>query len=1107
MRELFQRDIAYRIGDFGEIPPPATNTKLGLVWQYLESSSIAFGKGEYRLAATRALGGIELLRSEDPSATQRCYGRALWEIKADAYAHMRQPEEAIRCGTQMLAESIALAEEIGHTLHLALSYLSLGHYHVDAGAYSEALEHYRTAATLVPLDTPRGIEAELLGSLADCHANLGNLREALVAADRAIALSASDPELARQERFRLMALDRRAFYLAWNGQCDTAVIESGVLVARLRELVSTDPAYRSDLARCLDHRAEILERSHRHADALTAAEESTALRRQALLQRSAPRLSLLRSMVTLARLAGHLGNSARAIELCEEAGQLMSDSDIPEGFPADLRAQIVTCHGRNLMALGCHEQGENRLLEGIRLFRHLAHQGRGAAIWRDAQAEVWLDLGKLLWPQEPARAKRCFARAVAWKRGIQRKNPHPFHRSSFAEALVLLGHAELGSNAVIPALARFDLAIAIFAELDIVPGDFPELATRISAGVVEAARQIIQSTEQQWGRFRHLARALSAAIDLADDEILEELQEQQRAFQRLWLEHFIDRSDGAGIVEFLSFAHGRRLALLAQAELKCRAAQENLSEDERRFLDIQRSLRRIDLEMAEILSARVPSLIGTEPASFLPGVIAGASHAIAGAGRILEQERDRLFHSYVALRDKLISEGRHRTPSSGIIEIDQIIPQACASTAVAVWCIPQAFDIDHHPLLVILSHSPAPALILPMPELNEAHGAFSKLLRIWRFGRSGMRGGNPAPSDPISFEQSAELETVLWRQMKTLWERLAGKLAPHDIANLHMVTHAEAHNLPWLGACPESIKLRQFPSLDFYLRRRNALPPPTPSPEHPLILLVEEPDDDPLNTLYHVPLEVEAIRQVWPGAVIEATHATAVDCSEASAIWIIGHGFSRNGFPLLGKGAGRQRLTDTTIFRNPDFRAGLVYASTCYMGNTIDTSGEPIGLSGLAALQDQIPLSAGAVSPIDDLDAALLAILFHAMWRETGDAPSAFHLARIRLSTRAWGDAEKDVFSVASARVRPGIRDLALSHAEICQNQIRKLYPALTARSHLQRQFAIQNRGRNILRLWGTDPCVASDMDTLSMEPNADSLPNMFRDDSVDTARYFSWFG
>lgn len=1107
MRELFQRDITYRIGEFGEVPPPMSDQALSLAWKSIEQASIQFDFGDYQLAAVQALSGIEALSNSKASTTHSCYCRALWEIKADAYARLHQPAEAIRCGTAMLVASTAMADYAGHTLHMAISYLNLGHYHFDAGGFQDALEHYRAAEHLLPSGSSARVEAELAGSYADCHANLGDLEEALIATDRAIALLSSSPGIADHERIRLAALDRRAFYLAWNGQCDMALIESEGVIEKLRQLAINDLNFRNDLARCLDHRAEILERSHRHDEALTAAEESTALRRQASLNRIDQRLSLLRSIVTLARLAGHQGDTPRAIELCEEAEALMSDSDRADCFPADLRAQIVTCHGRNLMAAGRHHEGENRLLEGIRLFRHQAHQGNGAAIWRDAQAEVLIDLGNLHLAQEPAIAKRYLARAVAWKHRINRENPHPFHNASLADTLVLLGHAELGINAVVAALGSFDLAIDIYVTLDVLPGGFPEVAIRISEGIIAATRQIAQSSEQQHKGFHQLAHVFSAAIDMADDEIVDSLQVHQRLFQRLWLRHFIDIGDGAAIVGLLSFAHGRRLALLAQAELKCREAQASLSEDERHFLDLQKSIRRIDLEMAEILSARTPSSIGNEQASVQPGVAAGSGNAIAGAGRLLEQQRDQLFRSYVALRDRLIAEGRYPTASSGIIDIDQVLPEADSNTALAVWCIPQAFDINHRPLLIILTHGPSTALILPVPELDEAHAAFSKLLKTWRFGRSGMRGGNLPIVDSTQREKPDALEAKLWRQMNTLWERLAGKLAPHGITHLHMVTHAEAHNLPWLGACPESIQLRQFPSLDFYLRRRNAPPPPTPSPEHPLILLVEEPDDDPLNTLYHVPLEVEAIRQVWPGSVIEATHADAVHCSEASAIWIIGHGFSRNGFPLLGKGAGRQRLTDATIFRSPNFRTGLIYASTCYMGSTKDTSGEPIGLSGLASRQDQVPLSAGSVSPIDDLDAALLAILFHVMWRETGDATAAFHLARNQLKTKCWGDATKEIFNEAANRTLPTMLELASSHAATGRDHVRELYPALSNGSRHRHQFAIRNRGLNTLQLWSTNLCELSSNEIPIPGAVTDYSGILYADRAGSTVDYFSWFG
>ena len=166
----------------------------------------------------------------------------------------------------------------------AQPFLLAGNAAYEAGDFEAALVSYAHAEAVLG-QTPDSdhmylIKAELLGLAADCHANLGAFDQALTLIERAVESIRLLPETTKhRHRGHLVLRDRRAFYLSWMGRCDTAAIESEAIISAQRLLVEEDPTCIPDLARSLDHQAEILERAHRAGEAMQAAAESTALRR------------------------------------------------------------------------------------------------------------------------------------------------------------------------------------------------------------------------------------------------------------------------------------------------------------------------------------------------------------------------------------------------------------------------------------------------------------------------------------------------------------------------------------------------------------------------------------------------------------------------------------------------------------------------------------------------------------------------------------------------------------------------------------------------------------------------------------------------------------
>ena len=333
----------------------------------------------------------------------------------------------------------ASSETICAEATAATEWLEQGHRLFDEGRFAEALRAYgegeRVLAPVGEAGDRRGVLlAALAASSADCHANLGDFDQAIAATEAALGHLRSGGHAWHRCRRQLLVSDRRAFYLAWIGRCDAAILESDTVVTALRKLVAEDPAYQPDLARSLDHRAEMLERAYRLPEAHAAAVESTSLRRALAEQDATQRIPFLRSAVTLARITGAVGNAHEAVSLCRESDRVVAAME--GAIPEDLKAQLAACHGRNLVDLGEGSAAEAKLLVGLKWFRALTLASHGASIHRDAYAEVMLDLGRMHIERNPTRARAWLIRAAAHKRFIARQEDHPLHWASLAEALI-----------------------------------------------------------------------------------------------------------------------------------------------------------------------------------------------------------------------------------------------------------------------------------------------------------------------------------------------------------------------------------------------------------------------------------------------------------------------------------------------------------------------------------------------------------------------------------------------------------------------------------------------------------------------------------------------
>jgi hypothetical protein len=830
---------------------------------------------------------------------------------------------------------------------------------------------------------------------------------------------------------------------------------------------------------------------------MQAATESTALRR-ALAQTDEQYVVLfLRSLSSQARLAGALEEFSMAVALCEEG--LARLAELSPAFPADLEAQFFVCHGRNLMASGMHEEGERSLRCSAASFRALAREANKPSIFMDAHAEVLLDLGRFHLDIDPAVARGYFLRASALKRRLAEADKHPSHRVSYAESKVWLACASLSTG--IWNLDSLSTAIAPLHNLGYLPPAFPTAAVDISRFLLTKARQYPLG-ECFWS----LAGLLMQSIDTGDDGYLDEIEPVIDEFQRMWLEYFIDRQDAISLITWLTFAHGRRLAILALAERRNRF-RTHISAEEDRLSELRRRIHRLDLEMDEILSARNPSLIQRDGAGKV-----GASNAVTGAGAALASEREQLFREFVGLRDILVARGAYPIPVSFLQNPLELLQRLKSQgNTIAIWCVPKAFGVDSAPCLVLVAPDEAIPRMVVVPELQNASEQFIRLVSVLGTGRSGLRGaGLSRLSVHVSPENVDDMEVACWDQMESLWQQICKPSIDNPAVRIDLVTHATAHNLPWLGSCPPWIELRQFPSVNFLISRNNAPVLPLPSPCRPLMLLRESVgNDNPFATLHHVELEAEIIRLAWESAVVEVTSSDVQ--TDVAGLWIIGHGLTDlRGQPLIGIGGDQRCLADTQPLCNGNLPLGLVYASTCYLGNTSDTENEPVGLPSLAALRPDAPFAAGAIAPVDDLGATLLALLFHHYWREESNPRRAFDHARQSLTNGDWPDAAIALLKEACRSRLPGLLQLARAHASISLAQVARCYPDLSRSRQLARQYSIRKKGRDCLECWAVKPAHSStdnQVEALISKLAGSGSVSPVAYHIKSTSRYWAWFG
>ena len=174
-----------------------------------------------------------------------------------------------------------------------------------------------------------------------------------------------------------------------------------------------------------------------------------------------------------------------------------------------------------------------------------------------------------------------------------------------------------------------------------------------------------------------------------------------------------------------------------------------------------------------------------------------------------------------------------------------------------------------------------------------------------------------------------------------------------------------------------------------------------PTPEHPLWVLADLQQVDPLKRLYFLPLEVALLQEIWGDKAIYISH----DLSEPPTVERL------SGLCLLGHGSfgqfllGEQKLNDHILATlKPDFT--ILDTSACVLAQVQDQQHEPEGFLMGGLLNAQMRWMNGSLLPVDDLLATLRTGLWHYHWSQqavdVADPRTALALAFKQLQEGSW---------------------------------------------------------------------------------------------------------
>ncbi len=185
-------------------------------------------------------------------------------------------------------------------------------------------------------------------------------------------------------------------------------------------------------------------------------------------------------------------------------------------------------------------------------------------------------------------------------------------------------------------------------------------------------------------------------------------------------------------------------------------------------------------------------------------------------------------------------------------------------------------------------------------------------------------------------------------------------------------------------------------------------------------------------------LEERGMRAIWEDAARALAGLDQESEPPLAFIALGGHGNSDAAIPGAARiwvgreGAEPRHVGFGELWNAPLPGLQSLYFSSCVVGRTREVNGEPLGLISAGLLRGARYLVGWSV-PVDDLGAALFALLYHSIWRDCADPEEALIRARSAFLTGNW---PPSAVEVARPLLAAHLRDLLADWINIPSRQV-----------------------------------------------------------------------
>jgi hypothetical protein len=473
-------------------------------------------------------------------------------------------------------------------------------------------------------------------------------------------------------------------------------------------------------------------------------------------------------------------------------------------------------------------------------------------------------------------------------------------------------------------------------------------------------------------------------IELDDAQLLQKFESDFNAaktnlnsFWQSWLDYALNYNDNSFILDVVGALHGMYLQRILKAN---ELLDQNLEDNQIEFIKLKKQLAQGQLELR--------------------------------SGSRTEDEKKKLEENLAVqnlelqnLRKTLIEKGLYFDKDSLNDYKEKVFEKLEPNQAVVI-CINFAdygLDEKKHPQFLIVKKNEHKSLNFQWLNLNQLSKNISETPNDWGIVYNSMNRGKRLTADA-----NAKLLSVK-ENMSAFWKSLKNTLG-NEYNDVSFIAQGNLSGLPWQGLAPEGINVSYFSGLYAYKQRKTAASnkPFYPTVDSPLAVLFNDAKNDPENRLYHLPAEIEAIKQIWGVECVNELKNLSDSKGEHSLFVLLGHGDHLNGEAQFVTSTGE--IITQYDFLNHPYPIRFLAASSCVLGVEKNISGEPLGLMSVCGVKQSMEFSAGALIPIDDLLSVVLTILFHCNWKAKRNPTTAMNEALSQMKSGKWIEEAQTVF-------------------------------------------------------------------------------------------------